>query len=38
MGGIVLRNQNGVVIHLRSTTQGVRFQLGGSGLTIKLEK
>lgn len=38
MGGIVLRNQNGVVIHLRSTTQGVKFQLGGSGLTIKLER
>ncbi len=38
MGGIVLRNQNGVVMHLRSTTQGVRFQLGGGGLTIKLER
>jgi hypothetical protein len=38
MGGIVLRNQNGVVIHLRSTTQGVRLQLGGSGLTIRLER
>jgi hypothetical protein len=38
MGGIVLRNQNGVVIHLRSTTQGVRLQLGGGGLTIKLER
>jgi hypothetical protein len=38
MGGTVLRNQNGVIIHLRSITQGVRFQLGGGGLTIKLEK
>jgi hypothetical protein len=38
MGGMVLRNQNGVVIHLRSITQGVRFQLGGGGLTIKLER
>jgi hypothetical protein len=38
MGGTALRNENGVTIHLRSSTQGVRFQLGGSGLAIKLEK
>ena len=37
MGGISLRNQNGVVMHLRSVTQGVKLQLGPSGMTIKLK-
>lgn len=37
MGGIVLRNQNGVVMHLRSVSQGAKLQLGPSGLTIKLK-
>src|SRR5215468_7634450 len=37
MGGMVLRNQNGVVLHVRSTSQGARLQLGTSGLTIKLK-
>jgi len=38
MGGMVLRNQNGVVLHVRSTSQGARLQLGASGLTIKLKQ
>jgi len=38
MGGMVLRNQNGVVMHLRSVTQGARLQLGTSGMTIKLKR
>jgi hypothetical protein len=38
MGGMVLRNQNGVVMHLRSVTQGARLQLGTSGMTVKLRK
>ena len=38
LGGTALRNQNGVIIHLRLVTEGVRFQLGPSGLTFKLEK
>jgi hypothetical protein len=38
MGGISLRNQNGVVMHLRSVTQGAKLQLGTSGLTIKLKQ
>jgi len=38
MGGISLRNQNGVVMHLRSVTQGAKLQLGPSGLTIKLKQ
>jgi hypothetical protein len=35
MGGMVLRNQNGVVMHLRSVSQGAQLQLGTSGLVIK---
>ena len=35
MGGMVLRNQNGVIIHLRSVSQGAQLQLGTSGLVIK---
>ena len=38
MGGMVLRNQNGVVLHVRSTSQGARLQLVTSGLTIKLKQ
>ena len=37
MGGMVLRNQNGVVMHIRSTSRGARLQLGTSGLTIRLK-
>jgi hypothetical protein len=37
MGGMVLRNANGVVLHLRSVSQGARLQLGTSGLVIKLK-
>ena len=38
MGGMSLRNQNGVILHLRSVTQGAKLQLGPSGMTIKLKK
>ena len=38
MGGISLRNQNGVIMHLRSVTEGAKLQLGPSGLTIKLKQ
>ena|SRR6266536_1403617 len=37
MGGMVLRNQNGVIIHLRSVSQGAQLQLGTSGLIIKMK-
>ena len=37
MGGMVLRNANGVVIHLRSVSQGAQLQLGTSGLMIKMK-
>jgi hypothetical protein len=38
MGGISMRNQNGVVMILRSASQGARLQLGPSGLSIKLKQ
>jgi hypothetical protein len=38
VGGVVLRNQNGVVMHLRSVSKGAKLQLGPSGMTIKLKK
>ena len=37
MGGMVLRNANGVIIHLRSVSQGAQLQLGTSGLMIKMK-
>ena len=37
VGGMVLRNQDGVVIHIRSTSKGAKLQLGTSGLTIKMK-
>jgi len=37
MGGMVLRNQDGVVMHIRSTSRGARLQLGTSGLVVKLK-
>jgi hypothetical protein len=38
MGGMVLRNQDGVVMHIRSTSRGARLQLGTSGLVIALKQ
>ena len=37
LGGMVLRNSDGVILHLRSVSQGARLQLGTSGLVIKLK-
>ena len=37
VGGMVLRNQDGVVIHVRSVSKGAKLQLGTSGLTIKMK-
>jgi hypothetical protein len=37
MGGITMRNQNGVVMVLRSVSQGARLQLGPAGLKITLK-
>jgi hypothetical protein len=38
MGGIAMRKQNGVVMILRSASQGARLQLGPSGMIIKLKQ
>ena len=38
VGGMALRNQNGVVMHIHSVSQGAKLQLGTSGLTVKLKK
>jgi len=38
VGGMVLRNQDGVVMHIRSVSKGAKLQLGTSGLTIKLKQ
>jgi hypothetical protein len=35
IGGMVLRNQDGVIMHIRSTSRGARLQLGTSGLVIR---
>jgi len=37
VGGMVLRNQDGVIIHIRSVSTGAKLQLGTSGLTIKMK-
>jgi hypothetical protein len=36
VGGLSLRNPNGVVMRLSSVAQGARLQLGSSGIKIKL--
>jgi len=36
IGGVALRNSNGVIMHLSSVSQGARLQLGSSGMNIKL--
>src|SRR5262247_2679253 len=37
MGGMILRNQDGVLMRIRATSRGARLQLGTSGLIIKLK-
>jgi hypothetical protein len=37
VGGMVLRNQDGVVMHIHSVSRGAKLQLGTSGLTIKMK-
>jgi hypothetical protein len=37
MGGMVLRNANGVILHVHSVSQGAQLQLGTSGLIIKMK-
>ena len=35
-GGTALRNQNGVVVYLASTTRGLNFKLAGEGIEMTL--
>jgi hypothetical protein len=37
MGGMVLRNADGVILHLHSVSRGARLQLGTSGMKITLK-
>jgi len=37
-GALAMQNQNGVVVHLVSTTQGVKLTLGGGGVKMELKK
>jgi LysM repeat protein len=37
VGGLVLKNENGVYLRLRSTLEGVALAVGLEGMTIKLE-
>ena len=36
-GGVVLKNENGVLLKLHSTMEGVDLNVGVSGITVKLE-
>ena len=38
MGGIFMRNKNGVGLHLRGDSEEALLQLAPSGVTIKLKK
>ncbi len=37
VGGMILKNENGVILHMKSTMEGVALTVGVEGLTIKLE-
>jgi len=37
-GGMALRNQNGVVVNLSGTTQGLKFKLGVDGVKFTLKQ
>lgn len=38
VGGTILKNQNGVIMRLVSTSEGVQLNLSSSGVTVKLEQ
>ena len=37
VGGTILKNQNGVIMRLTSTSEGVQLNLSSSGVTVKLD-
>lgn len=38
IGGLQMQNENGVIMHLESRTQGLQFNLGMSGVTVTMGK
>ena len=38
VGGTVLKNQNGVIMRLTSTSEGLQLNLSASGVTVKFDK
>jgi hypothetical protein len=38
VGGTILRNENGVIMRLTSTSQGLQLNLSASGVTVRLDK
>jgi hypothetical protein len=38
MGGIFMRNKNGVVLHMRGDSEEALLQIAPSGVTIKFRK
>ncbi len=36
--GVTMKNQNGVILHVRATSKGVDLTIGASGVDIKLKK
>jgi len=38
VGGLHLKNQNGVIMRLESRTKGLQLNLGVSGVTVMVEK
>lgn len=38
VGGTILRNENGVIMRLTSTSEGLQFNLSASGVTVRFDK
>ena len=38
VGGMTLKNENGVIMRLEGTTQGIQLNAGASGVTVTMEK
>jgi len=37
VGGMTMKNEHGVIMNLRGTSQGLQFTIGASGVTVTLE-
>jgi hypothetical protein len=38
VGGTILKNENGVIMRLTSTSEGIQLNLSASGVTVKFDK